>query len=1078
MSLKIYKASAGSGKTYTLAVEYIKFLVHDPTAYRRILAVTFTNKATAEMKARIVEQLYGLSICDPGSDSYLSSISEALRDQYTEQEIRTRAGKALQNILHDYSRFRVQTIDAFYQDVLQNLSKELNLTPGMSIELDTSKVVNQSVDHFITDLRRGDPELAWIEDFIKEKIRDDKRWDVTKETKKFAQNLFNETYMEFGKQQSELLHENPQLIDNYKKVLNALQEEAFQATAPYGERYAQLLQEHGIEDGDINKGSYVRKFFEKLQNLKETYEKKKDIDTIEGRTVQARMESADSWMKNNSKRREVVMQAAGQHLMPLLQEAHETLRASLTTVKTCKLSLRHLSKLQLLDSIDRKVNEDNRQANRFLLSNTNALLHDLIQEGDAQFIFEKIGANIQHVMIDEFQDTSRMQWDNFRLLFSNILAEGKDCLIVGDVKQSIYRWRGGDWNILNELDSPGNALARHVEKFTLGTNRRSEARVIAFNNALFSKALSFFRQLTPPAPEDELQKLEHAYKDVKQHTPAGRNPDSGYVKVTFLGKDSDYAKESIVRLGQEVQALLDGGVPMNQIAILLRTTTHLPEIAAYLETELHIPLVSGEAFLLNASTAVCLLIQALCCLNDAENGVMRAALCANYHRLHHPDEATDWHNLFQGPAEDTLPGEFITRQEELRQMPLYELLETLCCIFGLNELKHGQDAYLLYFFDQVAQFLGDKSSDIPSFLSYWEEELNRKSIPEGNTQGVRAITIHKSKGLQYHTVLLPFCDWTLEVESSYQNDQLLWCHTDKPPYNTLSVIPVSYGSTMYDSFYREAYEKERMQLWVDNLNLLYVALTRAEKNLIIQAKKGSTGKRISLLLETCIPQLAADGIGTWDADEAVYTLGTVCTGAKENNGTRTNKLTQPPTRKEVRMVSLPPKTSFLQSNLSADFIKGVSGEASPHKAIDRGNLLHRLFSTINTKADTEPAVAALVSQGVIGSREEQEEIISLVKHALEHPDVQGWYDGSWKLFNERDIIWMEHGQLMTRRPDRVMQRGNEITIIDFKFGRPQDKYRQQMRGYMKLLRSMSGTEKQICGYLWYVDEEKTEQVWI
>ena len=1078
MSLKIYKASAGSGKTYTLAVEYIKFLIQNPFAYRQILAVTFTNKATAEMKERIVQQLYGLATGDADSDSYLRSISKGLGGKVADEEIRKNADIALQNILHDYSRFRVQTIDAFYQEVIRNLARELNLMPGMTIELNATGVVNQAVEHLIDGLQRGNQVLGWIESFIEERIMEGKRWDVTADTQHFGMNLFNENYLQYGKKQSELLLNNPTLIKEYRTQLKALEKAALEEMKKLGEKFFQLLEINGLTEDDLsNKSKGISSYFKKL--VQGTF---LDEEKVRNTTVEKHLESAEAWCSKASKRREEIVIIAQNNLLPLLEETEVKRSQNARLINTCQLSLKHLSKLQLLDSISQQVNTDNKDANRFLLSGTNALLHSLMEKGDANFIFEKIGSSIKHVMIDEFQDTSSMQWDNFKLLLENILSEGKDSLIVGDVKQSIYRWRNGDWNILNRLGTVNGEFHRHITVESLNYNRRSESHIVDFNNSLFLHALPYFRELTPKEPEEEYEKLQQAYSDVVQILPEDKEKNKGYVKVRLVNSAQDYVDETISQLGEEVKHLLESGVEPNQMAILLRNKLKLPDIATYFETELGIHLVSDEAFLLNASEAVCLLIDALRVLTEPDNVVAQASLRLGFELLHKDEQPASWHSIFSKDSQQVvLPEAFSEHLSELTQLPLYELIEELYSIFELDKIKQ-QDAYLLYFMDEVAQYLSDHPSDITAFLSYWEEELSEKSIPSSGTIGIRVLSIHKSKGLQFHTVLIPFCDWTLESD----HELLLWNKSvEQPPFNALDIVPMNYGKQMRDSLYQEAYEKERLQLWVDNLNLLYVAITRAEKNLLIWSKASSSNEKskkknsasIYGLLEYVIPKLAESPLGTWDAEEAIYELGALITDKSAAKSKGQNKLTKQQQSKDVEMVSVKPKIQFRQSNRSADFIAGVDEEESPQRFINRGKLLHEVFSAIGTKEDVQQAIDRLVFEGVIGSQAEEQEIKALVERALTLPEVQDWYSGRWRLLNECDIIWMEHDELMKRRPDRVMQRDNELVVVDFKFGQPQEKYHRQVQGYMNLLRGMVGNEnKAICGYLWYVDNEKIERV--
>ena len=440
--LLVYKASAGSGKTFTLAIEYIKHLIHNPYAYRHILAVTFTNKATTEMKERILGQLLGIWMNDKNSSPYLAKLIEEL--QMEEKDIRESAGKALNLIIHDYSRFRVETIDSFFQSVMRNLSRELELGANMTIELDNTTALSEAVDSMIEKLNRNSPVLHWLLDYIEERIQEDKQWIVANEIKDFGKNIFNEEYIEKGNELRKTL-EDKDCIKNYRRTLKALEEEASEQMKGFGEQFFGTLEINGLSVDDLNqKKKGVASYFNKLMEGNTS-------DNIRNQTVEKHLESAENWATKTCSKRDAVIALANSELIPLLQKAEEFRSKNNKIINSCQLSLRHVNNIRLLTSIDEEVRQLNYENNRFLLADTNALLHNIIREGDPSFVFEKIGTNIQNVMIDEFQDTSRMQWDNFKLLLLEGLSQGADSLIVGDVKQSIYRWRSGDWNILNGL---------------------------------------------------------------------------------------------------------------------------------------------------------------------------------------------------------------------------------------------------------------------------------------------------------------------------------------------------------------------------------------------------------------------------------------------------------------------------------------------------------------------------------------------------------------------------------------------------------------------------------------------------
>ncbi|MBU3839091.1 MAG: UvrD-helicase domain-containing protein [Candidatus Phocaeicola faecigallinarum] len=1076
--LLVYKASAGSGKTFTLAVQYIRQLIEDPYSYRRILAVTFTNKATTEMKERILSQLYGIATSLKSSDGYLKEIMKT--SDKSVDEIRKAADTALKNIIHDYSRFRIETIDSFFQSVMRNLARELELGANMTIELNNTDVLSDAVDSMIEKLDRMSPTLYWLLEYIEERIADDKRWNVSSEIKSFGRNIFDEAYIEKGVALREKLKDS-KFIPQYRKKLQEKRESILDTMRGFNEHFQEILKANGLNPTDLKNGARgIASYFNKIASGKLS-------NDVRNATVEKCLEGAENWTTKTSPYKSTIISLADQVLIQVLNDAESTRMASNKVLNSCDMSLRYLNNLQLLMRIDSEVREQNLSHNRFLLSDTNALLHSIIREGDASFVYEKIGTTIDTVMIDEFQDTSRMQWENFHLLLEESLAQKEGSMIVGDIKQSIYRWRNGDWKILAGLDKDRSF---RLNSKTLDTNWRSEANIIAFNNDIFTSACRVLNERYKADEGEDCTQLLDAYSDVCQKT--SKDTKEGYIKLSFLknSEEHPYADTTMKLLAEEVDSLVKKGVRVNDIAILVRKNKTIPAIADYFDKNTPYRVVSDEAFRLDASLAVCMLIDGLRYISEPTDRIACARLAVAYQKEILKKDV-DYNTVLLNSVEDYLPAEFRLMLPEMSLMPLYELLEKLFVIFRMDMIEE-QDAYLCAFYDAVTEYMQNNSSELTSFLTYWNETLYAKTIPSGEISGIRILSIHKSKGLEYHTVLLPFCDWKMENETF---NHMLWCKineadADKKPFCELDLTPVNYSSAMAESYFSDSYREERLQLWVDNLNLLYVAFTRACKNLIVWCKDEQKDTVSKLLREsidcmkeikmTCnMPELNEEYEEDKEENDEpiVYEYGEICISSEKKKSDSTNRLVAIPEAVNIKIESLETEIDFKQSNRSADFIRGDEDEEENLRSqyIRQGQLLHTLFASIDTKEDLIAAIERLLFEGVIESTEKAQEIYEIAERALNLDEVKDWYSGEWTLYNECSIIYNdEQGKMQTRRPDRVMMKGNEVVVVDFKFGKKKPEYSTQVREYMSLLSEMGYTD--IKGYIWYVYSGELENV--
>ena len=709
--LTVYKASAGSGKTFTLATEYMKLVIANPEAYRSILAVTFTNKATEEMKLRIISQLYGLSKLLPESETYLKVIQDSLG--MDREQIAKRAHEALYNLLHHYGYFRVETIDSFFQWVMRNLAKELELSANLKLELNDREIERQAVDELIEGLSIGDKLLTWILDYIKGNIGEDKNWNVIGKIKRFGENLSKDFYKANEKQLRQKLEEEG-FFERYSRQLEEVKRQAMEQVEQIAATFFDALDENGLTMDDFSRKK-------------------------QGPWGYFAVDSVDAWFtKAKATPQNPAYHVVEEMLRPLLEFAVEKMPQLLRVYRSVEVTKSNLSQLRLLGSIDQKIKEMNQDANRFLLSDTQPLLHALMESGasDSSFIFEKIGTQLEHIMIDEFQDTSVTQWKNFKVLLDETMSHKEsNNLIVGDVKQSIYRWRAGDWRLLNDIEREFPRPSDQLRLRSLAINYRSDRNVIEFNNQFFVYAADKEYQAQKETDESGAETLRQAYADVIQQVPESK-PRQGYVRIKLLPKE-EYREAMLALTAETVDELISQGACEGDIAILIRSNEIIRDVANYfLANRPQYKLVSDEAFRLDTSTAVNTLVMALRLLCHQDD-IVKATLSGYYHRL-----------IMREETEESLPLplEYTDHKEELMSMPLYDLVEKLATIFRIHELK-DQSAYVCAFYDQLDNYMEDGTGTVEDFLDAWDNNLHGKTIQSDDVAGIRLMTIHKSKDM-------------------------------------------------------------------------------------------------------------------------------------------------------------------------------------------------------------------------------------------------------------------------------------------------------------------------------------------
>ena len=1108
--LTVYRASAGSGKTFTLAVEYISLLVKDPENYQHILAVTFTNKATQEMKMRILSQLYGIANSLQSSQQYFNKVKE--KTNMPDAVIRNNARAALTLLIHRYNNFRILTIDAFFQQVLRNLAHELGQTANLRVDLNNEEITEKAVDQMIESLEKGQPVLQWISTYINNSIEDDNGWNIIGKIKTFGTNIFKDFY----KAHEANLKEQLSNADDFKVYETTLRKRRNDIRKTFNSKARSILNE--IKNANLDIPSNYRSGLYK-------YLTDSAIAPLTNKPLKAGVlkanESPQNWTSSKCAKadKQQIQTLAAEVLSAQLSELIAYNNDNWNEFQSIQLTLSHLSELRLLHAIADAVDNLTKDTNRFMLSNTQALLKELIADSDTPFIFERIGARLKHVMIDEFQDTSTIQWQNFQVLLANCMAqELSQNLIVGDIKQSVYRWRQGDWGILNNIEK--SFAHQKIRLETLDYNYRSEKRIIDFNNAFWEQCVANTAKEVAQDDAEKAKIVQKAYEDVAQKTH--KTTENGFVKISLYPSKS--MKEAVLEeLIETIKELFNngyGGKNQSKIAILVRSKSNIQDIVNALLQSFgnEINIVSDEAFRLDASLSVNIIVSAMHLLTHPDDVLTRGKLVKLYNQevLKKPLTDTDLLvSINESNNIDTknidkkerrklateqqmaklnsqLPPEYVANRELLLGLPIVDLVDKLFMLFGLDRLE-GQSSYICTLYDTLNDFLKDHTADIDDFINEWENSLSSKTIQSDEIEGIRIMTIHKSKGLEFDNVIIPFCNWEMEKKGT------LWCETkNKPaPYNKLPLLPIDFSrDKLIGTVFEDDYKEEHFQNIVDNLNLLYVAFTRASKNLFVfglrQGKttldniaKGTPPGNRSYAIELALRQVSEqlqgsllsfpDDIGS----EIHFEYGTLAPETHEKeHAVADNPFLIKPDKHIVSIATYPQAATFKQSNKSIEFVKGEDVDPSDRtRYIKIGNVLHQLFSTIYTTADIPARLNELEQQGIIYNDEiTSAQLRTRIEDAITNPQVQEWFSKRWQLYNECTILEYnkDTNEVEEHRPDRVMTDGKEFVVVDFKFGKEREEYKKQVQQYMEILIRMG--HKKVSGYLWYVVKNNVVEV--
>ncbi|WP_316790514.1 UvrD-helicase domain-containing protein [Pedobacter frigoris] len=1070
--LKILQASAGSGKTFSLTAHYLTLLLSGETKYREILAVTFTNKATEEMKTRIMEVLKGFAQGDPSKkiNDYRQIVLRSHPDLDPEL-LKSKSDRIYRKILHDYSRFSVSTIDGFVQKVIRGFAFELGLDTGYGLEMNYDKVKNELAERLDKALDKNPVLLQWIIDLALDRINNNLSWNYKRELIELTNEIFKERYQPFENAIKGLgdAADLDTLFKDYNKVTRLGIETFEHSITSLAAEAMELFHVEGLAVDDL-KG----KSRSPLMGLSKIIE----CDLSKVSSLEKLVDEPEQWFQKG------VDTSAYFELNPIVSKLVTTYKTGLSGYLLAIAFNKNLYYLRLMQEMAVLLKEYRNESPNLLISDAQTLLKGITDDADdnPSFIWEKMGNRFRNFLFDEFQDTSSNQWGSFKSLLANALASpgGKltDHLIVGDTKQSIYRWRNGDWNILHQQAKQDVKIHNVVEE-SLEENYRSTKHIIEFNNNLFKKLPQLIQaHLNGTIAEQNQPEVlswwnerhfDRIVTDVYAEAEQKTTPftlEGGTINFNVLKNDPE--GNALTKVSFRTQALENMVVELKEmfnvrnfkpkdICVLVRSNS---EAIAAVETLMQngIDVISGEALLLTNNTAVKLIINTLqVMVGLAENTALYKANCISLYAQSRQRtiEPADFFSLKFKTLDqlfNLLPSDLCENWQSWMQQPLSALLEKIITAYGLNEeYNNSHLPYLLALRDLAGSFALHGERGIAAFLNYWEEEGLRKTLPSSdNTDAVQVITIHKSKGLAFKAVMVPFCNWDINGKTN----GIFWVPAADTPYHHLHSIPLKYSKDLGSSSVAKPYFEELLYNNMDALNMLYVATTRAKEYLYISTmgKKTATITNIGDLLSKVFEgQLSEEG--NYQVDDVVPV-----------------QLEKQSPLNEIELDNYPVSNRLSQvfdASLKRREIDLLTGE-SPGRT---GTILHEVLAIANDEKQVEEVLQNLLLEGVFKAAE-----LPFLKaqavSVLQHSGLQEILKRSEQSLNERSIIDAEG---KTYRPDKVLVNGDEVTVIDYKFTQQEsNSHIAQVDHYKSLLLAMG--YKKVYTYLFYASSGQLKLV--
>lgn len=1014
-SFKIYSASAGSGKTYALTKEYLKLLLANdsPAKFRQILAITFTNKAVDEMKTRILDNLFafGQKTIPKKQQPLFHTLCQELA--LSEMELQQRSQKALKRILHNYSFFEISTIDKFNHKIIKTFARDLHLSQNFEVELDIELLLEEAVGRLL-ERAGSDAELTEVLiAFSLEKIDDDKSWNIAYDLLEIGKLLFQENHA---------AHVDPlrsKSIGDFKEIQKKLASDATLLEAKIVEMAQKSLQEmdhQGFEASDFPRQTLPNHFKKMVAgefDPKKIYTSK----TLEPNLVEGKL------LKANDKRdvSELTMTLLNTFLS---LKQHIYRRAYLKNIYG------NMVPLTLLNEIAKEIRNIELDRDIIPISSLNAILSKEIKDQPVPFIYERMGEKYRHYFIDEFQDTSQMQWENLVPLIGNALESEDEkhqrgsLFLVGDVKQAIYRWRGGRAEqFLDLLNGTTKPFVVEPSINSLDTNWRSYDEIVQFNNR-------FFTTVAPVLQNDAYRNL--FLQDSHQKT---NNRPGGFVQLSFLengieNKEETYCSKTL----ETIHHLTSEGYPYSDICILVRDNKNGMLLADFLAQN-HVPIISSDALLLNNNDKVTFLMALLRIMQNPQD--REAAYMA---LLFLVKDETDKHGVISKYLDQVriyLLEHYGFDMERLRGQSVFTILESAIVQF---ELAHDSTAYLTFLMDEVLLVEKRMGASIHSFLQYWEQKKDSLSIAApDNVNAVRIMTIHKAKGLEFPFVIFPFANALLDDKRKKKKSWVPATASETDLGLNEFLINMNKDMLEYNVESARIYTDEEQKSFLDAMNVLYVALTRPVKGLYVFTETGKElGSLESVSSYADLFQWYLHDQGIPKNETGQYTFGTFPKNAaplEPKNDTHIAYVTRPKGDQ-----------GFLISTASGR----LWDDDGRLEAIEMGNLIHYALSQINTAKDVPQVVEKLQLAGHF-QKDASGEIQQKLMDVVTHPDLKTYFSTAFEILNEQEILTVDGWSL---RPDRIVVSNGKATVLDYKTGKPSASHKEQIMQYADALKVM------------------------